>query len=397
MRLPSTVYTSRSWRIHELTSDFRLEDVWALPTPGGRDDLARLATQIASGDPSSSWPAPARVLWDLRWRIGARLGWDDDAAGLGARVATLRDRMPRDLADAPPGPGFATLPFRPLYLLEDEWAAEIANRTAHAVLHVGWVPDDAGGYHGQLAVLVKPNGRLGRAYMTAIAPLRHRIVYPTMLAGIARRWQMPAGRPAPEDPAPDRRRMADEMLPIHRRRVPTTEPRGSVAGDLGPEIGGPAVLAREIPVPADARMLSASPHVDYENALLVDVARAPDLTGEQWARAVLEDAPADTRQALLEGWSSIGLELGPTPSDGHVLGWRLRRGTPDAVLLGADAPVGLHAELLVRRQPDGLLFASFVHLTTDAARQQWAQVEGMHTPLMRLLLEQAVTRVTQDQ
>jgi hypothetical protein len=34
MRLPNNAHTSRPWRIHELTHDFRLEDVWALPTPG---------------------------------------------------------------------------------------------------------------------------------------------------------------------------------------------------------------------------------------------------------------------------------------------------------------------------------------------------------------------------
>ena len=36
MRLPNTAQTSRPWRIHELTQDFRLEDVWALPTPAVR-------------------------------------------------------------------------------------------------------------------------------------------------------------------------------------------------------------------------------------------------------------------------------------------------------------------------------------------------------------------------
>jgi hypothetical protein len=42
MRLPNTAHTSGPWRIHELTRDFRLEDVWALPTPGGPDDFPRL-------------------------------------------------------------------------------------------------------------------------------------------------------------------------------------------------------------------------------------------------------------------------------------------------------------------------------------------------------------------
>ena len=61
----------------------------------------------------------------------------------------------------------------------------------HGVMHVGWVPDERGGYRGQMAVLVKPNGRLGAAYMAAIAPFRHLIVYPLMLRSIEREWQVP--------------------------------------------------------------------------------------------------------------------------------------------------------------------------------------------------------------
>jgi hypothetical protein len=52
MRLPNSVHTSRPWRIHELTRDFRLEDVWELPGVGGPDDFPLLVQQIASGDPS---------------------------------------------------------------------------------------------------------------------------------------------------------------------------------------------------------------------------------------------------------------------------------------------------------------------------------------------------------
>ena len=55
-------------------------------------------------------------------------------------------------------------------------------------MHVGWVPDKTGGYCGQLAVLVKPNGLLGTGYMAAIAPFRHLIVYPRMVREIGRRW-----------------------------------------------------------------------------------------------------------------------------------------------------------------------------------------------------------------
>jgi Protein of unknown function (DUF2867) len=106
-------------------------------------------------------------------------------------VPTLRDRLPEDLRDAPPGPDLRGLPFTPLYLLGDEFAAEIANRTMHGVVHLGWVPDQADGYRGQMAVLVNPNGPLGAFYMAAIRPFRYMIVYPALLRQIERIWRGP--------------------------------------------------------------------------------------------------------------------------------------------------------------------------------------------------------------
>ena len=197
MRLPNTAHTSRPWRIHELTHDFRLEDVWALPTPGGPDDFPRLVHGIASGDPSQGSSRAARTLFAIRWKLGELLGWDAPDASLGSRVPTLRDRLPVDLREAPSGPSFGALPFSSLYLTDDERAAEIANRTMHGVMHIGWVPDGAGGYRGQMAVYVKPNGLLGSAYMAAIAPFRHLIVYPPMIREMGRTWRAGAGDPTP--------------------------------------------------------------------------------------------------------------------------------------------------------------------------------------------------------
>jgi hypothetical protein len=190
MSLPNTAHTSRPWRIHELTRDFRLEDVWELPTPGGPDDFPLLVRGIASGDPSDSASCAVRTLFAIRWKLGELLGWDSPDTGLGTRVPTLRDRLPADLRDTTSGPDFDALPFTPLYLLDDEFAAEIANRTMHGVMHLGWVPDETGGgYHAQMAVLVKPNGMLGDAYMAAIRPFRHVLVYPPMIREIARTWR----------------------------------------------------------------------------------------------------------------------------------------------------------------------------------------------------------------
>jgi hypothetical protein len=197
MRLPNGAHTSRPWRIHELTPDFRLEDVWELPGRGAPDDFPRLVQLIASMDPSQSSARAARTLFAIRWKIGELLGWDGSDAGLGSRVPTLRDRLPADLRDAPSGPDFDALPFVPLYLLDDEFAAETANRTMHGVMHIGRVPDESGGFHARMAVLVKPNGLLGTAYMAAIRPFRHLIVYPPLMREMGREWRAHAGEPTP--------------------------------------------------------------------------------------------------------------------------------------------------------------------------------------------------------
>jgi hypothetical protein len=187
MRLPDEAHRSRPWRIHELVPDFRLEDVWELPTPGNVDEFPTLVGGIAASDPAATRSSAARVLWSLRWRAGNLLGLDDPASGIGDRVPTLRDRLPDDLRAAP-GPEFRALPFTSLYLTDDEFAAEMANRTVHGVLHLGWVREPSGNYRGQMAVYVKPNGLLGRAYMAAIKPARHLVVYPQMMRAIERRW-----------------------------------------------------------------------------------------------------------------------------------------------------------------------------------------------------------------
>lgn len=49
----------------------------------------------------------------------------------------------------------------------------------------------------QIAVLVKPNGLFGTAYMAAIRPFRHLVVYPAMLREGERAWQAPARTPWP--------------------------------------------------------------------------------------------------------------------------------------------------------------------------------------------------------
>jgi Protein of unknown function (DUF2867) len=205
MRLPKTAHTSRPWRVHEFTGDFELEDVWEVPTPGGRDDLARLVELSASLSDGYEYPAVFRALFALRWKLGKLFGWDEADVGLGKRVPSLRERLPADLLEGPRGPDLHTVPgrtevdgppiFVSLYQTRNEWVAEYASKTVHSLMHVGWVPDDSGGgYHAQMAVLVKPNGWRGKAYMAAIKPFRYALVYPMLLRSIGRQWQLQAAQ-----------------------------------------------------------------------------------------------------------------------------------------------------------------------------------------------------------
>jgi hypothetical protein len=187
MQLSHAAHLSQPWRIHEIVPDFRLEDVWALPTPGRVDEFPTLVEGFAAADPANSLPGAGRALWSLRWKLGELFGLDRADSGVGSRVTTLRERLPDDL-HATDGPVFQTLPFTSLYLTDYELAAEIANKTMHGILHLGWVAEAGADYRGQMAVYVRPNGLLGSAYMAAIRPFRYLVVYPQMLQSMERRW-----------------------------------------------------------------------------------------------------------------------------------------------------------------------------------------------------------------
>jgi Protein of unknown function (DUF2867) len=187
-KLPDSEQSSRPWRIHALVRDFQLLDVWALPTSGGADDFPRLVEIVASSDTNSDSQV-AQALWAIRWKLGEVFGWDEVDPDDLPDWQMLRDRLPQDLRDGPTGPEFKELPFESVYLLDDEWAAEIANKTVHGVLHLSWVPDGQDRYRGQMAVYVKPNGLFGKAYLAAIQPFRHLVVYPPLLRRLERVWR----------------------------------------------------------------------------------------------------------------------------------------------------------------------------------------------------------------
>jgi hypothetical protein len=202
MRLPNSEHESHAWRITEVAPDFRLEDVWALPAQGAIGDFPALLEVIASLDPAGMDSRATRALFSMRWRVGGWLGWDDPTRHRPipkGRETTLSARLPEDLRDTATGLTFRSTPFTALYCTDVEWAGELSNQTVHAVMQLVWIEKGGGVYQGQMGVYVKPRGRLGPAYMAAIAPFRHRVVYPALMRQIDRAWKARVTDPRAND------------------------------------------------------------------------------------------------------------------------------------------------------------------------------------------------------
>jgi Protein of unknown function (DUF2867) len=201
MRIPNGVHDAHPWRIHEIAPDFTVEDLWALPAHGDAGDFQTLLEVIMSLDLPSSTSLPTRILWRTRDRLGRWFGLGRisvpvdgtaDAAGKlpipGTIETSLADRLPADLRDTA-NLDFGSTPFVHLYRTEDEYAAELSNRTVHAVLHLAWVDQGEGHYQSQITVYIKPRGLFGKGYMAVIKPFRYLVVYPALMRHIERAWK----------------------------------------------------------------------------------------------------------------------------------------------------------------------------------------------------------------
>jgi hypothetical protein len=191
MRVTRSEHESHPWRIAEIAPDFRLEDAWALPVEGGAEDFQAMVEVMGSLDMAAGGPAIVRLLFGVRRGVGRLLGWD---AGRPLPIpdrteTTLQERLPPDLRGSAAASRLRSKSFTPLYQTEDEWAAELSNRTVHGLMQLVWIDRGGGRYQGQMGVYVKPRGRFGELYMAAIAPLRHLIVYPALMGLIERAWK----------------------------------------------------------------------------------------------------------------------------------------------------------------------------------------------------------------
>ncbi|WP_121436842.1 DUF2867 domain-containing protein [Actinomadura pelletieri] len=341
MRLPVAAHTARPWRIHEIAPDFRVEDVWAFRTPAeGPDDLPEaLAAIWAAYDPETE-PLPVRFLFAVRWKLGALLGWDDDKQGFAKRVRSLRTRLPEDFG--PTGTAADRSPLTSVYELDDEAALELANRTVHTVMHLGWTPVADGGHELHMTVLVKPNGLFGRLYMAAIAPFRHLIVYPSL----TRRWE----------------------AALHGT--------------------APAAVEGTRDVPPDLHALGSMPDADYADMFTVPTTL--DATPEQWARAMFGDVPNAGERLIWRGLLGLRLARGRSPKT--VAGWRIAERGDGWIRLEA-ASWFVRADLVVRTADGRVSLITFLRYDRLLGRLLWPAMSAVHRRLAPGLLRDTVAKI----
>jgi hypothetical protein len=292
------------------------------------------------------------MLFAVRWKLGAVLGWDRTGSGVGARAPSLRDRLPRDLRDASQPTDADDLPLTPVYQLDNEMARELANRTVHAVMHLGWVPGGNGDHELRMAVLVKANGRLGRLYMALIRPFRYLVVYPAL----TRQW---------------------ETAWRDRCREGSPTSAGGVDGAVG-----------VLNIPASVRAASSLPDADYADAftLSTDVTATP----EQWARAMFGDVPSIRGRVLWRGL--LGLRLHPGRSAESVAGWRVAARGEDWIRLEA-ASWYLAGNLVVHATDGRVSLGTFLRYDRPPARVIWTPASAVHRQLAPGLLRDAAAEL----
>ncbi|WP_411136441.1 DUF2867 domain-containing protein [Streptomyces sp. C10] len=355
-RLPDAFHTDHPWRIHELTRDFELEDVWAVRMPGaGPDDFPTMLAAMQASAGRAREPLLSRFLFAVRWKLGALLGWDRPKAGIGARVQPLRDRLPSDLGEAPGGSDAGLSPLTPVYQLDDECALELAAKTVHAVLHLAWAPAASGGHELRMAVLVRPNGLFGRLYMAAITPFRRLIVFPAFLRQWEHAWR-DHGRPGPEGGSVS---TVDSAVGVHS-------------------------------IPGSLRALSSLSHIDYVDVFTLRTDADAGTTPERWARAMFGDVPSVAEQVIWRGLLGLRLSRGRSPET--VAGWKIAERGEDWIRLET-ASWFLTGNLLVQATEGRVSLGTFLRYDRRLGHCVWPVLSAVHRRLAPGLLRDAASDV----
>jgi hypothetical protein len=145
-------------------------------------------------------------------------------------------------------------------------------------------------------------------------------------------------------------------------------------------------------IPEAIRSLSTLASLDYIDLFTATTNEAMDRSPEQWARAVLEQAPLARRNARVL-WRLMGLRLGPPQSPDHVQGWRIGgRGDNWIRVETASWCMSVQAICLVEEGQVSLSLS--LHYDHPVAALVWPLISGPHQRAVPIMLGQAVGLMT---
>jgi len=186
---------------HKFLTGIPLKSLYRLDLPGGRIGMSVLDIKEAVGFNTEQLETGilTKSLFWLRGLIGALFGWDA-ADKLAESVSFLPRLATDDKARSLVEPGKKEGISRVLYCFENEFAAEIINKTVHCF----WVmakEKRSYGYSLYMAVYVKRLNWFTPIYMALVTPILKLIIYPALNKTVARNWKQ-AQHQRPQEIAP---------------------------------------------------------------------------------------------------------------------------------------------------------------------------------------------------
>lgn len=145
-------------------------------------------------------------------------------------------------------------------------------------------------------------------------------------------------------------------------------------------------------VPEAVRSLTTLAEPDYVDLFTVATPMATDRSAEEWARAVLEQAPVSRRNARVL-WRLMGLRLGRPHTPDHVQGWKIAaRG--DNWLRVETSSWYLTAQAVCLVEPGQVSISLSLCYDRPVGALVWALVSGPHQRGVPVMLRQAVRLMT---
>ena len=191
IRIDKSEHLKHPWKVHDLLTDFEIEDVWHIPVElEASHSLKLFHEQFRQATKELTIKGPAGWLFQFRFFLGKIFKWEREIKHETLRPGSLRERyaMSEGLSFKDfPSPG--NLSFIPVYEFVDESLAEIENATVHGAIHFGRISCKKNIFTITMTVYVKPKEFLGRIYMLIIKPFRLFIVYPTMMRMVKSNWE----------------------------------------------------------------------------------------------------------------------------------------------------------------------------------------------------------------